>query len=308
MQPDFPRRNFLKTIGGAAALPLLASGTTNAATPAVGTAASPAEKSFRDLAVATICTDGFGHRRHEPAFRLLPQLGVNNVEFNVWYPDTITPNYFRGLKERSARAGLKPVCVQGSGFGSEGASGVMKDVGHKLALMYGARELGCRRVKCTGATRGTQGGLKSVIEVCKELAPAAKELDLFVLLENHAKNVLETIADFEEIFAAIDSPHIAMCCDVAHFWGSGIDPLDVVETFHSRILQVDLKDNRTKGGGHDVVPYGEGITDFKAICDLLVAKNYSGYLLLEMAWREPREPIVANLSRGRDLFQPYVLA
>lgn len=308
MQPDFPRRNFLKTIGGAAALPMLASGATSAATPVVGTTASSAEKPFRELAVATICTDGFGHRRHEPAFRLIPQLGVNNVEFNVWYPDTITPNYFRGLKERSARAGLKPVCVQGSSFGGEGASGVMKDVGHKLALMYGARELGCRRVKCTGATRGTQGGLKSVIEACKELAPAAKELDVLVLLENHAKNVLETVADYDEIFAAVDSPHIAMCCDVAHFWGSGIDPLEVIGRFHSRILHVDLKDNRTKGDGHDVVPYGEGITDFKAICDALMAKNYSGYLLLEMAWREPREPIVANLKKGRDLFQPYARA
>jgi sugar phosphate isomerase/epimerase len=174
--------------------------------------------------------------------------------------------------------------------------------------MYGARELGCRRVKCTGAGRGTQGGLKAVIEVCRELAPAAKELDMIVLLENHAKNVLETIADYEEIFTAIDSPHIAMCCDVAHFWGSGIDPLEVIEKFHSRILHVDLKDNRTKGGGHDVVPYGQGITDFKAICDALVAKNYRGYLLLEMAWREPREPIVENLRKGRDLFLPYTRA
>jgi sugar phosphate isomerase/epimerase len=283
-------------------------GAADNAAPAAAAAARGSEKPFRELAVATICTDGFGNHKHEPAFRLIPQLGVKNVEFNVWYPDVITPNYFRGLKERSARAGLKPVCVQGSGFGGEGAGGVQKDVGHKLALMYGARELGCRRVKCTGAARGTQGGLKSVIEVCKELAPAAKELDQIVLLENHARNVLETMADYEEIFAAIDSPHIAMCCDVAHFWGSGIDPLAVIERFHSRILHVDLKDNRTKGGGHDVVPYGEGITDFKAICDALGAKNYSGYLLIEMAWREPREPIVENLKKGRDLFQPYTRA
>lgn len=300
-----PRRRFLQILGSLAATPLAVSA---ASAGGSGAPARGAEKPFRDLAIATICTDGFANQRHEPAFRLIPQIGVRNVEFNVWFSETITPHYFRGLKERSTRAGLNPVCVQGSGFGGEGSGGVLKDVGHKLALMYGAKELGCRRVKCTGAARGTQGGLKSVIEVCKELAPAAKELDVVVLLENHAKNVLETIADYEEIFAAIDSPHIAMCCDVAHFWGSGIDPLTVIEKFHSRILHVDLKDNRTKGGGHDVVPYGEGITDFKAICDALVAKNYSGYLLLEMAWREPREPIVENLKKGRNLFLPYVRA
>ena len=305
MDSPYSRRHFLQT----GTLATLVGATLRPSGAAATSPAHPArggEPPFRELAVATICTDGFSHRRHEPAFRLIPQLGVTNVEFNVWFPDTITPTYFRDLRERSARAGLKPVCVQGSGFGGEGASGVMKDVGHKLALMYGARELGCRRVKCTGAARGTQGGLKAVIEVCKELAPAAKELDVLVLLENHARNVLETIEDYEEIFAAIDSPYIVMCCDVAHFWGSGIDPLTVIEKFHARIRHVDLKDNRTRGGGHDVVPYGEGITDFKALGEALVARNYQGYLLLEMAWREPREPIVENLKKGRDLFRPYV--
>lgn len=311
MPPAVSRRSFLK-YGSLAAV----AGATGRAMPAGNAEAETSgrrkrrdsEKPFRELAVATICTDGFENRHHEPAFRLIPQIGVKNVEFNVWFPDTITPNYFRGLKERSARAGLTPVCVQSSAFGGEGGAGVMKDVGHKLALLYGARELGCRRIKCTGAGRGTQGGLKSVIEVCRELVPAAEALDVLVLLENHAKNVLENLADYEEVFAAIDSPHLGMCCDVAHFWGAGIDPLQVIEKFHSRILHVDLKDNRTKGGGHDVVPYGEGITDFKAIGDALVATNYSGYLLLEMAWQQPREPIVANLQRGRDLLLPYTRA
>jgi len=298
------RRHFLNVFGTAAAASL---GTRSAAVPAAPARSGAAadEKPFVELAVATICFDGFANKKHEPAFRQVPQLGVRNVEFNVWYPEVITPNYLATVKSRCAAAGLKPVSVQGSGFGGEGASGVLKDVGHKLALMYGARDLGCRRVKCTGAERGTQGGLKSVIEVCKELAPAAKELDQIVLLENHAKNVLETIADYEEIFAAIDSPHVGMCCDVAHFWGTGIDPLAVIEKFSSRILHVDLKDNRTKGGGHDVVPYGEGITDFKAILDLLRAKNYRGYLLIEQAWREPREPVLPSLAKGRDLFAPY---
>ena len=93
------------------------------------------ETPFVELAVATICTDGFANKKHEPAFRLLPELGVRNVEFNVWFPDVITPNYLATLKTRCAASGLKPVCLQGSGFGGEGALGVQKDVGHKLALM-----------------------------------------------------------------------------------------------------------------------------------------------------------------------------
>lgn len=299
---DRPRRRFIKTLGAAAALPVARMVAADAVT-----VPHPGEKAV-ELAIATICTDGFGNRHHEPAFRLIPQLGIRHVEFNVWYPDVITPHYFSALKERCARANLRPICVQGSSFGGEGASGVLKDVGHKLALMYGARALGCRRVKCTGAARGTQGGLKAVIEVCRELAPAARELGQILLLENHAKNVLENIADYEEIFAAIDSPHVGMCCDLAHFWGAGIDPIEVIERFGPRILHVDLKDNRARGGGHAVVPYGEGITDFPAILERLQAKQYRGYLLIEQAWAEPREPLLENLGRGRDRFQPYTRA
>ena len=61
----------------------------------------------------------------------------------------------------------------------------------------------------------------------------------------------------------------------------------------------------TKGGGHDVVPYGEGITDFKSLLEQLRSKSYRGYLLIEMAWAEPKEPVLENLRKGRDLFQPY---
>lgn len=293
------RRDFLRTAGSAVALPLAA------AVPTAGMARTP-EPPFVELAVATICTDGFANRKHEPAFRLLPQLGVRHVEFNLWFPDVITPNYIASLQTRCAATGLTPVCVQGTGFGAEGRHGVQKDVGHKLALMYAARQLGCRRVKCTGAARGTQGGLAAVIEVCRELAPAARELDQLILLENHAKNVLEFISDYEELFAAIDSPHIGLCCDVAHFEGSGVDLHAVVEKFHARLLHVDLKDNRTRGQGHDTVPYGEGVTDFKAFLSHLLARAYRGYLVLEFAAAEPREPIIGNLRRGRDLFQSYV--
>jgi sugar phosphate isomerase/epimerase len=302
MTPFPSRRTFLHSLAAtAAALPF---------THPTMAAAQPqrSEKRFVDLAVATICTDGFANRHHEPAFRLLPQTGLHNVEFNVWFADTITPGYMTGLKERSARAGLRPISLQGTAFGGENRVGVLKDVGHKLALMYGARELGCRIVKCTGSGRGKQGGLKAVIEACRELAPAAEELGMLIVLENHANNVLENIADYEEIFAAIDSPHIGMCLDTGHFEGVGISLHEVVEKFHSRILHVDLKDCRERGAGHDTVVFGEGVTDFKAFLEHLLSKNYSGYLVIEMAWKEPREPVVANLRKAEAMFRPYVRA
>ncbi|NJO55679.1 MAG: hypothetical protein HC834_04175 [Rhodospirillales bacterium] len=101
------RRRFLQSAAlGAAGLGLL-----GAQDKVVAAAAPRGFAGFKgvQLAIATICTDGFGNHHHEPAFRVIPGLGLQNVEFNVWYPDTITPAYVRSLKERCAGAGLRPI-------------------------------------------------------------------------------------------------------------------------------------------------------------------------------------------------------
>lgn len=257
------------------------------------------------LAIATICIDGFGNHHHEPAFRVIPELGLKNVEFNLWYPDTITPAYLRSLRKRSAEAGLTPISLQGSGFGGEGNAGIIKDLSHKLTLMRGCRELNCHIIKCTGSRRGTDGGLKSVIEVCKELAPAAEELGVLVTLENHANNVLERPEDYEEIFAAINSPNIGMCLDTGHFEGVGASLHEVVDRFHSRIFHVDLKDCKERGKGHNTVPFGEGATDFDAFLTHLQEKNYTGYLVIEQAWREPQGDWENDLKKAVAQFKPW---
>lgn len=296
------RRTFLKTTGlGLAAGALLS-------VPNRAFASRPVNVSeFRgvELAIATICTDGFGNHGHEPAFRVIPGLGFCNVEFNLWYPNTITPQYIRSLKERCAQTGLQAISLQGSGFGGEGGAGLAKDVSHKLVLMEGCRELGCRRIKCTGSRRGTSGGLKSVIEVCRELAPAAEEMGVLVTLENHANNVLERIEDYEEIFAAIDSPNVGLCLDTGHFEGVDIDLHEVVEKLHTRLLHVDLKDCKARGEGHDTVPFGEGVTDFDAFLSHLREKEYSGYLVIEQAWSEPRGDWESDLKSAYERFEKW---
>ena len=290
------RRHFISASLAAA----LTSRSLQAATPKNLT-----EPEFIRLAIATICTDGFGNKHHEPAFELIPQLGLKHVEFNLWYPDLLTPKYLDDLVKRSAETGLTPVCVQGSAFGGDGAEGIRKDIAHKRSLLEAAKHLGCRRVKCTGSKRGTQGGLKAVIEVCQELAPEAEEMGILLVLENHAGNVLENIGDYDTIFETISSPNVGLCLDTGHFEGAGIQLAEVVERFHSRLLHVDLKDCKEFGKGHDTVVFGDGITDFEAFLDLLVGKKYHGYLVIEQAWKEPKEPIVENLRKGVNRFRKY---
>ncbi|RIV17317.1 hypothetical protein DYU11_32475 [Fibrisoma montanum] len=255
-----------------------------------------------ELAIATITCDGFGDENFEKAFAVIPRLPFKNVEFNCWYGRNLTPNGIRSIKERCRQHNLTPICVQGSSFGASG--NVIKDVTHKLWNMEAARQLGCKRVKFTGARRGTEGGLDAIISVLKELAPAAEDMDMLVLLENHANNNLETIEDYDRIFSAVDSPKIGMCMDNAHFDGANVDLMAVVDRFHSKILHIDLKDTERKGI-HKVVRYGEGVTDNAGVVEKMLGHGYKGYLLIEMAPPQNQQTLEQDLQKAYDLFHKY---
>ncbi len=255
-----------------------------------------------ELAIATITCDGFGDEDFKYAFEIIPQLPFKNVEFNCWYARNLTPKGLQSIQSRCEQHGLTPICVQGSSFGAEG--NIIKDVTHKLWNMQAAKQLGCRRVKFTGAGRGKEGGLNAVIEVLKELKPAAEEMDVLILVENHANNNIEFIEDYERIFEAVDSSHVGMCMDNAHFDGSRVDLLEVVGKFHEKILHIDLKDTAEKGV-HKVVNYGEGVTENDAVVRAMLDHGYEGYLLIEMAPPRNRENLVEDLDRAYHLFEQY---
>ncbi|HXW03925.1 MAG TPA: sugar phosphate isomerase/epimerase family protein [Vicinamibacterales bacterium] len=289
------RREFLdNALAGVAGVAL--SGTTMAAQRRD---AVDGEKGVQ-IAIATIALDGFGDEYFEQAFRLVPQIGIKNVEFNVWFPRTVTPGGIAHIQEGCYRQGLKPVCLQGTAFGGN----VVKDVAHKIWLMEQIKGLGGRRVKFTGARRGDDGGLDTVIATLKAIAPAAEELDVLVLVENHANNNIETIDDYDRIFAAVPSRHVGMCLDMAHFDGANVDNFAVIERFHERILHIDMKDTAARGV-HKVVNYGSGVTDVHGIVKKALERGYSGYLVIEQAPPLSRETLVADMTRAFGMFKSY---
>ncbi len=255
-----------------------------------------------ELAIATITMDGFGDHDFEKAFEILPHLPFKNVEFNCWYGRNLTPKGIQGIKERCNQHGLTPICVQGSSFGAEG--NIVKDVAHKLWNIHAAKQLGCKRVKFTGAGRGKDGGLDAVIACLKEIAPAAEEMDVLVLVENHANNNIEFLEDYDRIFQTVNSSHVGMSMDNAHFDGSQVDLLEVVDLFHSKILHIDLKDTE-RFGIHKVVNYGEGVTRDDAVIQKMLEYGYEGYLVIEMAPPRDEMTLVADLTRAYSLFKKY---
>lgn len=288
------RRQFLSTLAGG----------TLAAIPSLhaerGAPRNTPSLNGIQLAIATICCDGFGDEDFEPSFEIIPKTGFRNVEFNCWYPRNLTPTGLTRITERCKKRGLTPICVQGTAFGD----GKVKDVSHKLWCLEAAKTLGCHRVKFTGSRRGTNGGIKTIIATLKEMAPMAEEMGILVCVENHANNVLENIADYDEIFAAIDSPNVGLCLDTGHFDGAGVRIPEVIKRFHTRTVHVDLKDCQTFGK-YKTVNFGTGITDLHGTIKALQGHDYQGYLVIEQAPPLRPETLEQDLLAAYKMFQSY---
>ena len=247
------------------------------------------------LACSTLSCDGFADSDFVESFRLLPEIGFKYVEFNCWYPRTITPARTQDLKRRCEATGLVPVVVYGTAFGGANNNETTKDVAHKLRLIDMACELGCRRICATGAARGTQGGLDAIVAVLREIVPYAEERDVLICLENHAGHNIETIADYEYILERIDSSHVGICLDTGHFDASGIDMNDVIDRFEAKINHIHLKEN-DGFGKKAFVRFGAGTTAIDQAVERLIASGYQGYLSVELSPTGEPERIPHDLS------------
>jgi sugar phosphate isomerase/epimerase len=271
--------------------------------PRLGMGAGLLGRKRIEAAIATITCDGFGDEDFKHAFATIPRIGVKNVEFNCWYARNLTPAGLESIKARCRRAGLVPISIQGNAFVAGEGHDLAREVHRLLWLIESCRRLGCRIIKCTGAGRGTRGGLEGLRKLLAEVAPAAEEAGVLLCLENHHKNNLELPEDYDRIFDGVLSPAVGMCLDPAHFNASGVDLHALVERFAARIYHVDLKDNAGPGA-HNAVPFGTGAVKLEDMVAQLVETGYRGYLVVELA-KADRSVRVEDLIAGYKLARTF---
>lgn len=256
-----------------------------------------------ETAVATICCDGFGDENFNYAFDAIPQLGVPNVEFNCWYARNLTPSGLDSIRKRCATKGLKPISIQASSFRGGKNHDVAREVSRLFWLMDGCDRLGCKIIKCTGARRGTAGGLDSLVEILNAVAPEAERRKIKLVLENHHRNVLEFPDDYEFIFKRVPSPSVGICFDMGHFARSGVEMEPLIDKMHAKILHIDVKDADAVDGSK-FVRFGTGIVDCQGVIERCVSHGYTGYLVLELSLID-RATMLADLRQGLAITRPF---
>lgn len=256
------------------------------------------------LACATLSCDGFGDNDFVESFRIMPRVGFRFVEFNCWYPRTITLAKMQDLVGRCCETGLTPIAIHGNGFGGQSSSDLTRDVGHKIHMMVAARALGCRRIVATGSARGTGGGITGIITVLKEIIPVAEEQDVLICLENHANNNLETIDDYQQIFDGVDSPNLGICLDTGHFDAASVDIDSLIDQLGAKVNHIHVKENLGRGS-QNFVRFGQGTTDNDHVLRRMLSRGYTGYITVELSPQQDSSTIAEDLAFARAMFAPY---
>lgn len=232
------------------------------------------------LATASLTFDGFEYNNYETLFAMAHTAGYRRVEFNCWYSQSLLPERMRFLKNKCEQSGLEPIALHVSAFGGNTPQDRAFNTAHKLRAMEAARELGCRRVVASSMQSG--GSLDDIIYELECLEQAAREYDVILSLENHCDHILAGVEDYRYIFQRIDSPMIGACLDGGHLEAQGERIDHFIELLSDRINHVHLKENKIFGK-KSFCRFGQNGTDNRAMLELLMEKDYSGYMSVELS-------------------------
>jgi sugar phosphate isomerase/epimerase len=155
-----------------------------------------------------------------------------------------------------------------------------------------------------------------VAERMSAFAERAERAGITLMLELEGASYVGQLAEARELFAAVNSPALALCWDVCNGWWSGEAPWPVGWSIARSlpIADVQLKDVRAQPGnpdrpGYEQVVLGTGDIPYDLIVAKLMREGYDGWFTAERVYH-PRRPeleeplraaIVADISRLRTL-------
>lgn len=117
-----------------------------------------------------------------------------------------------------------------------------------------------------------------------------------VVFHHHAGTPVETPAEVARLMEMTDPDLVGLCFDTGHYCYGGGDVLDAARQFADRIWYVHLKDLRAdtlervrrerlhmrQAWAMDVfAELGQGCIDFPAFVDILRARSYQGWMIVE---------------------------
>jgi inosose dehydratase len=153
----------------------------------------------------------------------------------------------------------------------------------------------------------TDAGWAALIAVVHDIATEARDAGHRVAFHPHGGTFVETEAEVDRLAEGLDPDLVGLCLDVGHLLVGGGDPVRTLRALGDRVTHVHLKDvdpfvldglrSGALGGFGDAVrsrlftELGSGLLDLDGVIDVLAARDYDGWLMIEQdsCWGPPSE-------------------
>ncbi len=132
--------------------------------------------------------------------------------------------------------------------------------------------------------------IDKMCEIANQLGAYAKEKGITVCFHPHYGTCVFSQSDIDYFAAHTDPRCVSFCLDTAHTTLAGIDPVDLIHQYGSRIAYMHLKDVDTyamsKAQGPEKMAsfraLGHGTVNFPAVKAALEEEGYDGILCVEL--------------------------
>jgi sugar phosphate isomerase/epimerase len=169
-----------------------------------------------------------------------------------------------------------------------------------------------RLAEVGGKTCGTSVGrapqpkseaqLDAQAEILEKIVRICESYGVVLNLHNHTYEVENQMHDLRSTLSRLHG--IPLGPDLNWLIRGGVDPVEFIREFGSRIVFLHLRDQNANGTWSEAL--GEGITDFRSIAVELQQVGFSGPAIIELAHEngfEPTRPLRESLMMSRSFIK-----
>jgi sugar phosphate isomerase/epimerase len=242
--------------------------------------------------------------------KLADGLRVDGLEFYNNFADVKDPANWPKIRRAVEDTGMViPMMCASPDFTIPDAALRKKEVEHEIKAIEMSAALGAKYCRVLSGQRRKditrEEGMGYVVDSINACIPAAKDLGITLIIENHYKDDFWTEPEFAQMMdvfvdlvSRIDSPYFGVNFDPSNAIAAGEEPLELLEKVKHRVLTMHASDRylangtiedlrKAEGGTAGYVSFfkhgviGKGLNDYDAIFKTLKDVGFDSWISIE---------------------------
>jgi len=242
--------------------------------------------------------------------KLADGLRVDGLEFYNNFADVKDPANWPKIRRAVEDTGMViPMMCASPDFTIPDAALRKKEVEHEIKAIEMSAALGAKYCRVLSGQRRKditrEEGMGYVVDSINACIPAAKDLGITLIIENHYKDDFWTEPEFAQMMdvfvdlvSRIDSPYFGVNFDPSNAIAAGEEPLELLEKVKHKVLTMHASDRylangtiddlrKAEGGTAGYVSFfkhgviGKGLNDYDAIFKTLKDVGFDSWISIE---------------------------